>query len=242
METAETATRSTEQRSALPITAIERLFRQFTMAYGSDKVVGLWRGQNIAEVKEFWAERLAEYSPAELRTAMDSLYTSHPSWPPTLSEFCALCRPPAQSVNHEAAFYEAIRGIEHRQRGEVGQWSNRAIYWAAQDVTPFDVLNRTWPQIRARWIHALDTRLADPSLPDVPEPPLQLPEPPRNEDINTENMRRIHALIAAAPKVGIRAWSTKILERHANGDKFLWPIALKMALDSDRIAAGGAPR
>ena len=72
-----------------------------------------------------------------LGVAGDSLYTSHPSWPPTLPEFCALCRPPAQTVNHEAAFYEAIRGIEHRQRGEVGQWSNRAIYWAAQDVTPF---------------------------------------------------------------------------------------------------------
>jgi len=89
------------------------------LTYGN-KFADMWRDQDTATVKAFWAEKLAAYTTPELRTAMDSLYTSHPSWPPTLPEFCALCRPPAQSANHDAAFYEAMRVIEHRQRGEVG--------------------------------------------------------------------------------------------------------------------------
>lgn len=229
------------QLTALPSAWIDRLFARLLLAYGS-KFRDMWRDQDAAEVKGMWAQELAGVTADQLRGALESLRTKCPTWPPTLYEFLDLCKPAAAKVNHEAAFYEAIRGVEHRKRGEPGQWSNRAIYWAAQDVTPFDVLNQTWPQIRSRWIGALDARLADGDLPEIPAPPLQLPQTLRNEDINTENLRRIHALIDAAPKVGPRAWAKKILERHANGDKMLDPIALKMALDSDRIAAGGAPR
>lgn len=217
---------STEQRSALPTEGIEWLFDRFLKAYGTEKTQAMWRGQDRTEVKLFWGQQLAKFSSDELRAGVNALFAAHPSWPPTLPEFATLCRP---QVNHEAAFVEAIRGLEHRKRGEMGQWSNRAIYWAAQDVTPFDVLGSTWPQIRARWITALDRRLTDPNLPAIPEPPLQLTAPEGQPASNTENLAHLHAMIANAPKVGPRAWAGRLLERHAAGDKTVSDHALSNA-------------
>lgn len=232
---------STAQRSELPIDAIERLFARFTLAYGTDKANSMWRGQDGGAVKVFWARELARFTGEELRAAMDALYVAHPSWPPTLPEFCALCRPAPAAPNYEAAFHEALRGIHERKNGAMGQWSSRAVFWAMVDVSPFDMTNSTWPQIRGRWTQALDRRMADQNLPAITEPPRALPAPDRG-DVNAEGLARIQALIANAPRVGPRAWAVKILERKAAGDVTLWPIAVKMALDSDRIAAGGVPR
>lgn len=219
---------------------IEHLFDRLAMAYGSEKMQALWRGQDLAAVKQFWAERLAAFTGEELRSGFDRLEAAHPSWPPSLPEFVALCRPPVAAVNHEAAFYEAARGIEVRKRGEMGTWSNPAVYWAMIDVSAFDVSGQPWPNMKARWTRALDARLSDPNLPAIPEPPKALPSPRAESEVKDARFDDLTKQLTGTHHM--RAWADKIKERHANGDKTIPLIALRMANDAERIAAGGAVR
>lgn len=218
------------------------MFERFAATYGTEKFAALWRGQDIDGVKAFWAQELAHLTPDELRHGFETLRREHPTWPPTLYEFADLCRPAAPTLEPEITFHEAVRGVEERRNGAVGQWSSRAVYWAMVDVSPFDVSNSTWPQIRARWTRALEARAADPNLPAIPEPPRALPAPPKDGETNAEGLARLHDLIAKAPKVGPRAWAAKLLQREADKDPYLHPIAVEMAKDAERIAQGGAPR
>lgn len=236
--TAIAETRST----ALPSAWIDRLFERLGANYGTEKFAALWRGQDIDVVKAVWSRELGALTGEELRGGFERMGRAHPTWPPTVFEFVALCRPIAPTVEPEIAFHEAVRGVEERRNGAMGQWSSRAVYWAMVDVSPFDVANSTWPQIRARWTRALEVRAADPNLPAIPEPPLALPAPPKDGETNAEGLQRLHEMIARAPKVGPRAWATAILERHAAGDKTLYPIAVAMAKDAERVASGGTPR
>jgi hypothetical protein len=199
------------------------------MIYGTDKMQALWRGQELSTVKEFWAEELAGYSADELRKAFAAL-DKHSSWPPTLIEFKALCRPTI-SVNHEAMFYEAVRAVEKRKQGEMGSWSHKAVYWAALDVSAADVLGMTWPQIKGRWTQALVARLADPNLPVIPEPAKRLPAPAYTHD------RKQHVDIDEMLEPGrdSRAWIQAILERKARNDPSLSHYAYAQALKAVTI-------
>lgn len=225
---------SKEQPSALPESWIDRLFQRFAAMYGTDKFTSMFRTQDMGEVKRTWAAELGRYSRDELALAVESIRAKHPSWPPTMLELSALCRPVPEALNPESAFYEAVRGIEQRKRGEMGNWSHRAVYHAAMDVSTFDLLNLTWPQIRARWTTALNARLADPNLPPIPEPPKQLAAPEVPIDRNVE---RLHEMLASltGKKKDDRAWVGKILERKARNDPTLSDIAYKMALDSVNV-------
>lgn len=229
------------QLTALPSAWIDRIFERLALAYGN-KFADMWRDQSLPAVKAMWSRELAQLTADELRVGLESLRGACPTWPPTLFEFYDLCRPRPAALAPEVAFHEAVRGVEERRNGAMGQWSSRAVYWAMVDVSPFDVSNSTWPQIRARWTRALEVRAADPNLPAIPEPPLALPAPPKDGETSAEGLQRLHEMIARAPKVGPRAWATAILERHAAGDKTLWPIAVAMAKDAERVASGGTPR
>ncbi len=214
--------------TALPNAWIERLFARLAMTYGN-KFADMWAGQDVASVRQMWASEMTGYTADEIRGGLERMRSKHPSWPPSCYEFMDLCRP---ALDHESAFHEALRGLNARREGKPGEWSNRAIYWAASDVTMFDMLNLTWPQIKARWTKALEARLSDPNLPQIPDVPKALPAPTR-EEINAT------ALIAA--KVGVsarrnpRAWVDKILERKARGDTTLSEIAYKKALESENV-------
>lgn len=206
------------------------------MAYGTEKVTTLWRGQKLDEVKAYWAQELAHLTRDELARGFESMRGKHPSWPPTLYDFIDLCRPAQSAIDPETAFHEAVRGCEQRKLGEPGKWSNRAIYWASIDVSAFDVLNSTWPQIRARWSKALETRLVDQNLPEIPEPPKQLAAPPpisRDEKIPALEVMREQ--VGGEAKRNARAWVKAIIDRHAAGDKTLPDIAYRMALNSENI-------
>ncbi len=232
---------TTRPLTVLPSGWIDRLFERLWGFYGN-KFADMWKDMPIASVKACWAEELAGYSGEEFKRGLDALRSKHPTWPPTLFEFAALCRPSAPAIEPEAAFHEAVRGVEQRKRGNMGQWSAKAVYWAAMDVTPFDLLNSTWPQIRSRWMRAFEARSADANLPEIPEPPKQLEAPPpvRNgEDARLDAMRE---QVGAVVKRDPLAWAKRLIERHENGDKTVYPIALAAAKDAARIRAGGAPR
>lgn len=222
-----------QSMASLPIAWIGRLFERMSLIYGTDKVQGMWRGQSIEDVQGFWSEELAGYSAEELRRGVQAM-RNNPTWPPTLYEFMDLCRPPQGQMSPEAAFYEAVRATEQRKRGEMGAWSKPAHYWAMMDVSAFDVLNSTWPQIKGRWTQALESRLKDPNPQPIPEPPKQLAPPPPITD--EEAGKRLRELGAKVPgSNNRRAWVGKILERKARNDPTLSDIAYRMALNSENI-------
>lgn len=218
--------------TALPAAWIERLFERFAQAYGTDKVASMFRGQEVYAAKTYWAEELAGLTARELSAGFDATKVAHPTWPPTLFEFRALCRPP---LDPEIAFNEAVRGAQARREGLTGEWSHRAIYWAMVDCSAFDVLNHSWSQIKGRWTRMLDARIRDPNLPAVPDAPKQLTDerPPQAEPAKLEAVAaRVGALATNDP----RAWARRILERHARGET-VDEFALAKARESAHIRA-----
>ena len=226
---------ATTLSTALPNAWIERLFVRLASIYGN-KFADMWAGQDVVGVRQMWANELSGFSADEIRGGLDRMRFKHPSWPPSLFDFMELCRPSVkvESVNHEAAFYEAVRATEKRKQGDMGAWSTKAAYWASIDVSAFDLLNLTWPQIKGRWTKALNERLADPNLPEIPEPPKRLVAPEVPLDRNVE---RLHEMLASltGKKKNDRAWVGKILERKARGDSTLSDIAYQMALNSENV-------
>lgn len=217
------------QLMSLPPEWIDRLFERLWAVYGT-KFSDFWKGQELQSVKDMWAREMAGFTAEEIRAGLRAMRRSNPAWPPSLYEFLDLCRPP---LDHEAAFYAAVKGCHARRLGEPGQWPNRAVYWAVQDVSPADVLGSTWPQIRARWITALEARLADGNLPPIPEPPKQLTmDKPAGKD--AERVRDLATRIAMEQR-DARAWVQKILDRKARNDPTLSELAYRMALNSVNI-------
>lgn len=94
-------------------------------------------------------------------------------WPPTLPEFCALCRP---RIEPETAFVEAVQQLGKRDLNE-DTWSHPAIYWAAAAIGEFDLRSASYPTIKARWTDALERELAKGAWPEIPKRPLALPAP-----------------------------------------------------------------
>lgn len=222
---------------ALPNAWIDRLFARLAAVYGN-KFADMWANQDVGDVKAFWAREMSGYTADEIRTGIESLRVAHATWPPSLYEFMDLCRPVARNtVEPEAAFHEAVVGTYARREGKFGTWSHVAIYWASVDVTAFDVLNSTWPQIRARWTRALQARLADGNLPQIPEPPKQLTAPPAT-DTEGRDLERVRAMLASVGdgRRNHRAWVQEILDRKARSDVTLSDVAYRMALDSAKIA------
>lgn len=78
--------------NALPDRWVEKIFSTMSAYYGS-LFLDRWRGTDLAEVKQVWAEALATFSdcPECFSAALKDL-TSGSQFPPTLPEFVALCR------------------------------------------------------------------------------------------------------------------------------------------------------
>lgn len=224
-------TPKTQSTEPLRESWINALFARISASYGA-KFADMWAGQDVDAVKSTWAEELAGYSSTEIRTGLGAMRRTNPSWPPTLFEFAELCRP--TKFDHEAAFAEAVKGIYARKEGKPGQWSHPAVFWAVQDVTAHDVLGCTWPQIRSRWTRALDKRMADPNLPQIPDVPKALPEPPREYDLPPAVAATVSAL-TDGKKGDKRAWVAAILARKERNDPTLTDIAYRMALDSVNV-------
>lgn len=95
------------------------------------------------------------------------------NWPPSIAEFIQLARPP---VEPDQAYHEAVIGLLERRAGRMGEWSHRAIYWAAQELQ-HDLLTQPQEQMKARWKRALAKQLERTSHEGIPAPVVQLPAP-----------------------------------------------------------------
>lgn len=109
------ATQSATSRAnqpALPESWIEKIFAKFEARYGS-LFLDRWRGCNMANVKDTWAEELANFEdkPECIGYALKVLATS--KFPPTLPEFLEACR---QAPRKEAPALRHVPTAEDEER------------------------------------------------------------------------------------------------------------------------------
>lgn len=149
-------------------------------------------------------------------------------WPPSIAEFIKACRPTTDPLK---AYYEAVAGCQARQRGEVGEWSHPAIFWAAMPLS-FELQNQTYSQIKHAWESAFNAQLAKGNWEKIPDPdpaPVALlaAPPKRSEE---QVMRYIGVAKALKPRTDHRAWIEKVLN-----DKNAPMIAKKFAREAQGI-------
>ena len=221
-------TSSTSTRAA-PISWVEKLFERMQALYGN-KFIDMWRDTNIDLVKDMWAEEMGKLNADELRRGFTALMAR--DWPPTLPEYLRMCRPP---IDASVAFYEALNGIQARELGEMGKWSHPAIFWATTRISPFDMKNQSYPQLKTRWEQALAEEMEKGQWPDIPVPRIGLPAPGKSELSKEKAEQMIHELKAeGVVKTATQAndplrWAKRILERVRNGDKTVSMIQRKFA-------------
>lgn len=206
----------------VPAKWVDRIFAELGTMYGS-KFADQWGGQNPDQLKAYWAQRLAGYSPAELRRGLDACLQR--DWPPTLPEFLKLCRPP---VTPTVLWYEAQAAAQARDAGEVGQWSAPWVYHAWREMA-HELRTGEFAKHGERWRFELERakqRVERGELPaEIPAPAaaLSAPEPPplnREEAAQRAAQLRIHV---PRPVRAGREWARRLLARVAAGEKL--PVA-----------------
>lgn len=202
--------------SAIPASWAARLVERMQALYGA-KFAQQWAGIEPVRLTEIWAEELAGMTGEELARGLASC-RSRP-WPPTLPEFVLLCRP---SMDPVTAHTEAVLGMQERKRGNLGEWSHPAVYWAAVKIGAHDLLNQGYAAIRGRWERELRDSFALGQWDAVPAPAVALPAPGQDVTSNAEGQKRIRELSAQALSTGAdhKRWARKILENPKGRSSF----------------------
>jgi hypothetical protein len=210
---------------------VQELFDLMLLEYGK-KFVDQWDQVDARTMVTHWATQLGEFTPSEIQTGVTGL--SGRDWPPSLPEFKKMCRPP---LNALSAYYEAIRGLQARRQGKLGQWSHPAIFWAATPMA-FDLESQTWAQVQPRWQAQLTHQLAQERWEPIPTPALALAHETKPPQTNAHAARMLQALgaqgITRSPHASAprdeRRWAHKILERvKQGGDAYTTLAVVEMA-------------
>ncbi|HYD58936.1 MAG TPA: hypothetical protein VEC35_01180 [Noviherbaspirillum sp.] len=213
------------------------LFGQLHGAFGN-QFLDKWRSGHVVSgkdtgienMKQVWAQKIRENGMtfADIKRGLKACDKAQ--FPPTWSEFLEMCKPRLDPL---AAYYEAVNGVTARDRGEVGEWSHPAIFFAAIAVGAFDLKNLGYSQIKVRWEKALAAELAKGAWGDIPQPTLSLPAPGQTA-LSKERAEQLVQDYGAAEafnsdKVDHRAWVGKLLDRISHGDRSVPPIAARLA-------------
>jgi len=216
-----------EAPHGLPMPWIKKLFQRFGAMYGN-KLGQMWGGVPEDDMQAIWAEDLAGFSGDEIAIGLQAC--KQREWPPTLPEFIRLCRP---WMSPEVAYHEAVHGMSCRRRGEMGQWSHPAIYWAAISVSSVDLLNSTYGSIKGRWEKTFAEELGKGSWHPVPEPRAALPAPGQTMATKAEAAAALKKMGAdkALDQAGKdpRRWIANWDERIAKGEIPSLTIAAMLA-------------
>ena len=156
-------------------TLMEHLYSRLDGGYP-----GKWKLNFVGEMayenwETAWAEAFDEEGilPVDVALGIQNSRRMF-DWPPSLTEFLRACRP---YLEPDVAYFEAVRGMQARERGERGEWSHSAIWHAAVAVGRFDLLHQAYQQMEGRWKKALNAQLALGAWPDIPDPAPALPAP-----------------------------------------------------------------
>lgn len=177
---------------------------------------GKWKSNFVGEAamsnwEQAWAEAFDEEGivPVDVALGIQNSRRMY-DWPPSLTEFLRACRP---YLEPDVAFFEAVRGMQARERGERGEWSHPAIFHAAAAVGRFDLLNQAYQQMEGRWKKALHAQLALGAWPDIPDPAPALPAPSsaRQTEQGAEAMREMTQKAINRKGKDHKAWARTIL-------------------------------
>lgn len=206
---------------------IEALFDQMLLAYGK-KFTDQWGGTDPDKLYEHWRLQLSGYTPAEITRGVAALESR--DWPPTLPEFKKLCRPPVDPI---VAYYEAVEGVTARERGENGNWSHPAIFWAAASMA-HDLKSMGYSALKAHWEKALTEQMEKGQWAPIPDVMVALPAPGKTkaDRQQAEKMLAQYKADAMVQKNDDRAWIGKVLERAKRKDETLPAIAVRFAKEA----------
>ncbi len=216
------------QNNQIPTSWIDALFIKMANFYGS-KFKLMWGDSDINHVKAVWTQELSKLSRDEIAKGANSLVNQE--YCPTLPQFIKLCRTDIDSV---AAYYEALNGVIAREKGEMGEWSHPAIFWASVKIGSFDLKNQTYSNIKARWERALDEEINKGQWSDIPKAQIALPAPATQatKDIADKYLAETQIIKKQESKTDHKRWAKVILQREKDGDKTLTHIQLSMAKDA----------
>ncbi|MDQ2150076.1 hypothetical protein RBI22_15260 [Alcaligenaceae bacterium C4P045] len=224
------------QPAAMPTPWAARLVERLQALYGK-KFTDQWGAIKPERLIEIWAEELGGYTAEEIQRALTACRGR--IFAPTLPEFLMLARP---SLNTEAAYHEAVTGCAARANGEMGNWSHPAVYWAAQRVTSYDLLNNGWQVVKGRWEAALRDIMAQGRWEAIPAPALALTAPERTPPSREEAqafIRQIKDQLGMTPfnpDQDPKAWAHKIIKR-ANEGKTVSAASLSAAMAALEVTA-----
>jgi len=149
------------------------------------------------------------YSKSELLKGLSRL-NRYPTFPPNMQEFLLLCRPPIDPVR---AYKEAVDGLAARGRGEIGNWSQPAIFWAASSMH-FDLTTRKYDDVKEDWKAAIEAQVEIGQWEQIPKPPLQIEISPSKN--NRENCEKLLQDLGVGQifkrKDDEKAWAKRTLE------------------------------
>jgi hypothetical protein len=207
---------------------IDALFAKMSTYYGN-KFADMWRDSNMQSVKSVWSQELGKLSREDFARGANLLSTQE--WPPSLPQFIKLCK---VEIDPLSAYYEAVNGVAARDRGEIGEWSHPAIFWASVKVTAFDLKNQGYAAIKGRWEKALAEEVAKGNWSAIPEPMIALPAPPNavSKEVAERYIAETQVIKKESSTVDHRRWAKLIMERHAAGDKTLSPIQISFAKEA----------
>ena len=216
------------QTNQIPTSWIDALFIKMANFYGN-KFRLMWGDSDLNQVKAVWTQELSKLSRDEIAKGANSLVTQE--YCPTLPQFINLCRIKIDSV---AAYYEAINGVVARDKGEMGEWSHPAIFWATTKIGSFDLKNQTYSNIKARWERALDEEINKGQWSDIPKAQIALPAPATQatKDVADKYLAETQIIKKQESKTDHKLWAKKIMQRHKDGDKTLTNIQLSMAKEA----------
>lgn len=214
---------------ALPEAWIERLLDKMLLSYGK-KFLDQWGGVDTDKLVKHWAQELASYTRDELARGYAALESRE--WPPTLPEFKKLCRP---GIDSAAAYQEAVEGCRARERGEIGNWSHPAVFWAASAMA-YDLKQLAYAVIAKRWETALHAEMSKGEWSAIPTPALSLPAPGKALTSRQEATAMIAQYNAAdilkTSRSDHRAWIPAIFKRQEAGDTTLPGISIRFAKEA----------
>jgi len=214
--------------------AMDRLYNRLDGAYPNKWRANFPSPEAIENWQVSWAEAFEEERITFEEVAAGIKHCrKNLEWPPSCAEFIKSCRPIANSLT---AYYEAVAGCQERSKGEIGNWSHPAIYWAAVPLA-YDLLNQTYSQIKSRWEAAFEAEMSKGEWAEIKKPLVALPAPSRSRTDNKEAakvLKDIGASDVLSKKKEDTAWYRKILERIKRGDKTVSLIQRKFAEDAAR--------
>jgi hypothetical protein len=185
--------------------AVGMIFRKMKFTYGQ-QFVDKWAFLDAGEMADYWADALKGYRLREIERGLSNL----PKFPPGTDEFLKICRPPPDTAR---AYKEAIEGLTARGKGERGNWSHPAIFWAASPMR-HELLSLTYPQVKEQWQAALEIQMSMGEWEEIPKPPLQL-EIARSKDSKKHCEKLLQDIGVGQmfkPKDDEKAWARKTLE------------------------------